>query len=139
MRFSAFTRMIEHAEQELMRAAGMPFSQIMDAHASWLPRRHLTIEYLAPARLDEELALVTYVAHMGETSMTYAVDIRDRARWRLVASAALVVVCVGREDFAKRSLPQSTRDALAPFHCSVDEARRLTQTPSAGVARLQHD
>ena len=139
MRFSAFTRLIEMAEQELLRAAGLPFSKLFDAPRVLMPRRHLSIEYFAPARLDEELALVSYVSHMGETSMTFTLDVRDRARWRLVASASMVVVCVGVEDFAKRPLPQSARDALAPFHCAIEWARRWAPTPAEGVAKLQHD
>ena len=50
MRYSAFTRMLDVAEQELWRAAGMTVTQVMDEFGLWLPRRNLQIDFLAPAR-----------------------------------------------------------------------------------------
>ena len=41
----------------------------------WLPRQHLSIDYFSPARLDDALALVTYVPRVGETSLTFHVDV----------------------------------------------------------------
>ena len=41
MRFSAFTRLIEIAEQELLRAAGLPYAELFDNPRLWMPRRRL--------------------------------------------------------------------------------------------------
>jgi YbgC/YbaW family acyl-CoA thioester hydrolase len=123
MRFSAFPRLIEIAEQELLRAAGLPYATLFDHPSLWMPRRRLEIDYFAPARLDDELALVTYVSRMGETSLTLQVDIRHATRNTLVAAATMVVVCVTVAEFAKRPLPRSARESLAPFVMTVDEAR----------------
>lgn len=123
MRFSAFTRLVEVAEQELMRAASMPYSMIFDAPTVYLPRRQLSLEYFAPVRLDDELALVTFVSQIGDTALTFNVDVRSATSWTLVASAAMVVVCVGVESFAKQRVPEEIRTALAPYTCSVAAAR----------------
>lgn len=123
MRFSAFTRLVEMAEQELLRAAGLPYATLFDNPSIWMPRRRLEIDYFAPARIDDELALVTYVSRMGETSLTLQVDVRHATRHTLVAAATMVVVCVTVEGFAKRPLPRSARESLAPFVMTVDEAR----------------
>lgn len=123
MRFSAFTRLVEIAEQELFRDAGLPYHGAFDAPTIWMPRRHLSIEYFAPARIDEALTLVTYVSRIGDTSMTINVDVRASAGWGLVASAAMVVVCVTVADFAKRAMPIEMREAMAPYACSVEAAR----------------
>lgn len=126
MRFSAFTRLVEVAEQELMREAGMPYASIFDGPAIYLPRRHLSLEYFAPARLDDQLTLVTYVSRVGDSSLTFNVDVRAATRWTLVASAAMVVVCVAVETFAKQRLPDVIRESLAPYTCTVEEARAWT-------------
>ena len=126
-RFSAFTRFVEHAEQEWLRAAGLPYSEIFTAPTIWMPRRHLSIEYFAPARLDEALALVTYVPRVGETSLTFHVDVIGLEGESLKASAAVVVVCVDVEQFAKRPLPQMVRDAVAPFHLDRAQALALSE------------
>ena len=121
MRFSAVTRLVEMAEQELLRTAGLPYSVIFSAPEIWMPRRHLTIEYFSPARIDDELALVTYVSRIGDTSLTINVDVRQATTNRLVATAVMVVVCVTVAAFAKRPLPRMVREALTPFvHTAAD-------------------
>ncbi len=123
MRFSAFTRLVEHGEQEWLRAAGLPFRDMFDAPTMWLPRRQLTIDYLAPARLDDELAMVTYVSRVGDSSFTFHVDVADVAAARWCAQAAVVVVCVDRTTFTTRSLPKELRDAVAPWTLASADAR----------------
>ena len=113
MRYSAFTRLVEVAEQELMRAAGLPYATLFDAPAIYLPRRHLSIEYFAPVHLDDALSLVAFVSHVGDSSLTFTVDIRTTSHWMLVATAAIVVVCVDAESFAKQRLPDTVRNLPA--------------------------
>jgi acyl-CoA thioester hydrolase len=122
MRFSAVTRFIEMAEQELLREAGLPYAFIFDAPEIWMPRRHLAIEYASPARLDDLLTMVIWVSRLGDTSLTLSVDLRQ-PDGRLVATATMVVVCVTVEGFAKRPLPKVVRASLTPFVCSTEEAR----------------
>ena len=122
MRFSAFTRLVELAEQELMREAGLPFNEIFESPEMWLPRRQLTVDYFAPARIDEPLELQAFVSRMGETSMVYQVDTRNE-KGTLIAAASLVVVCVTVENFSKRPLPESFRKKLQPYVISIEDAR----------------
>ena len=128
MRFSAVTRFVELAEQELMRAAGMPYTQLFDAPEIWMPRRHLAIEYRSPARIDDALTLLAYVSRLGTTSVTFNADL-FQPDGRLVAETAMVVVCVTVAAFEKRPLPVEVREALAPFVLAPDRAR-LVAVPS---------
>lgn len=122
MRFSAVPRFVELGEQELFRAAGLPYREIFEAPEVWLPRRHLSIDYLSPARLDDLLSVTVYMTRLGTTSATMQVDLHA-ASGRLVAAAAMTVVCVGVSDFRKQPLPDALVTALTPFVCTVDEAR----------------
>ncbi len=120
MRFSAFTRLVELGEQELMRAAGLPYSMVFDAPEVWMPRRALGFEYFAPARVDDLLELRTFVSRMGETSMTLAqeviiVESVSSPAGTRVATASMTVVCVSVAEFTKRPLPTIVRERLAPF------------------------
>lgn len=125
MRFSAFTRLVELAEQELLREAGLPYAGSFDAPEVWMPRRALSFEYFAPAYIDQLLVLHTYVTRMGDTSLTLAVDVRAAGEAVLIATASMTVVCVTAASFAKRPLPQEMRDALAPWLMTVEQARAL--------------
>lgn len=114
MRYTAFGRLIELAEQELLREAGMPFSEVFTNPEFWLPRRHLEIDYLAPVRIDELLELETYLSSMSESTMIYHVDVRNEAGV-LVAVSKLVVVTVSTSDFAKVPLDSRVRSLLSPY------------------------
>jgi YbgC/YbaW family acyl-CoA thioester hydrolase len=123
MRFSAFTRLVENAEQELWRDAGLPYSQQFVRPETWLPRRSLHIEYTAPATIDAPLACVTYVSRLGETAMTFNVDVMSPDFTQLYASATVVAVCVGAADFRKQPLPPELREYMQPYTMSSEAAR----------------
>lgn len=114
MRFSAVPRFIELAEQELLREAGLPYGQLFDPPAVWMPRRHLSIDYLTPARIDDLLTVAIWVSRLGDSSLTLAVELRLPDD-RVVARSSLVIVCVTVEDFTKRPLPRVVRDKLGPY------------------------
>ena len=114
MRYSAFTRLIEFAEQEMLREAGLPFSQVFDAPDVWLPRRALSIEYFAPARIDDLIEISAFVSRMGDTSLTFTFEMRLPGDVQ-VATATMTVVAVTARTFTKRSLPDEVRDGLARF------------------------
>lgn len=123
MRFSAFTRLVENGEQDLWREAGLAYGNVMQEPDCWMPRRNLNIEYTAPARIDEALLLSTYVSRMGDTSLTFNVDVMSVDRAQLIAAATVVTVCVNASDFNKRSLPAELRAGMTPFALSVGDAR----------------
>lgn len=124
-RFSCFTRFVEHAEQEWLRSAGLPYTEIFSSPDVLLPRRHLSIDYLSPARLDEPLGLITWVAHTGDSSLTFRVEIVSLQDSSPRASATVVVVCVGAKDFSKQSLPAELLERIAPFRMDRDSALQL--------------
>lgn len=125
MRFSAVTRLVENGEQELWREAGFPYAQVMQNPDTWMPRRNLNIEYTAPARIDDPLALVTYVSRLGDSSLTFNVEVMSDDFTKLYASATVVTVCVSSADFRKQSMPAELRDAMAPFTMTPDAVRTM--------------
>lgn len=121
MRYSAFTRLIEFAEQEMLREAGLPFSAVFDAPEVWLPRRALTIEYFAPARIDDLIEIAAFVSRMGDTSLTFTFEMR-RSDGVPVATATMTIVAVTAGTFTKRRLPDIVREALSRFVVTAVQA-----------------
>jgi acyl-CoA thioester hydrolase len=114
MRFSAVTRFVELAEQEFMREIGLPYGDAFQSPMYWLPRRHLAIDYLAPAFIDDALTMLVWVSRIGESSFSLHVDLQH-ADGRTVARATLVIVCVSASHFAKQPVPAELRERLTPF------------------------
>jgi len=123
MRFSAFTRLVENAEQDMCREAGLGYQQIMQNPSVWMPRRNLSIAYTAPARIDDVLQLVTYVSRVGESSVVFNVDVMAADFRQLYAAAEVVTVCVDAHTFTKVALPTETRLAMAPYSITTEAAR----------------
>lgn len=132
MRFSAFTRLVENAEQDLSREAGLGYQETTNNPAIWMPRRKLSIEYHSPARIDDLLGLVTYVSRVGDSSLVFNVDVMTADFRQLYASAEMVTVSVDATTFQKVPLPQETRLAVAPYALSVERARAWVRDNRAG-------
>ncbi|MBV8172654.1 MAG: acyl-CoA thioesterase [Candidatus Eremiobacteraeota bacterium] len=112
--FGAFVRFFEIAEEELFRAAGVPYGVVFDRFDIWLPRVKYACEFRAPARLGETLHVCARVPRIGEKSIAlqFTIDRQDGVR---VADCEIVLVCVDRADWKGKRVPDGLRTALAPF------------------------
>ena len=123
--YGAYIRFYEMAETELFRAMGLPFGKVFERLNIWLPRRVMHTEFHAPAVLDQHLKVVTYFSRIGETSLTLNFDVMDATRSTLHSSAYQVLVCVDKETFVKRRLPDEIVSAARAFLLSVEAARAV--------------
>jgi acyl-CoA thioester hydrolase len=109
MRFSAYTRLLELAEQEFFRDLGFPYDAMFEAPTVWMPRRRLEIDYLGPARIDDELELATWIGRVGERSYTMRVDVGQVRSGQRIAAMSLAVVCVDVQSFRPVPIPEAWR------------------------------
>jgi len=121
--YGAYIRFYEMAETELFRAVGLPFGTVFSRLNIWLPRKVMHTEFHSPALLDEKLKVLTYISKVGTNSLVINFDVMDAEKKTLHASAYQVLVCVGKDDFVKRTLPRELVDAIQPYLMSSEEAR----------------
>lgn len=115
MRYSAYPRLFDTAESELLRACGITVSEAAERLGVWLPRRVMRVEYLAPARYDDPLSVDTRIVALGTTSITLSFAVRGSENGVRHVEGTLVLVCVGRDDLAKRQLPAELIERLGPY------------------------
>lgn len=113
--YGAYVRFVEIAETELFRSIGMPYGKVFDQFDCWLPRVHFSCDFHLPARLDEKLTLNAVVKRIGNTSVTLAFSI-DNAGGGRVADFEVVLVCLDRQTFKSKPLPDELRTALRRYH-----------------------
>lgn len=113
----AFIRMFEVAENEMFRAAGLPYEIMRVQRHVQLPRKAFAVEFHSPAQMDELLEISIGVSHIGTTSLTFRFEVFRAEDAVHRASATLTVVCVEKERITKRALPDFVKDALRPFLC----------------------
>ena len=90
--FARFLVFMETAEHRFREALGFPVGQDSTNGASlgW-PRVSATCEYRRPARLGEELEILTRVVEQGTTSLTFAFTVTREGA--LVAEGRMTSVC----------------------------------------------
>ena len=74
----------------------------------------------APARFDDELELVWWATHLGNTSMTSRIDVKRDGE--LLVEGELSHVFMDLATGAKRRIPDQIRRALAAYVEETDSA-----------------
>ena len=104
---STVIRWAEDAEAELHRQLG-----IVQRTFGATPRVNIEFNYGVPLRFDDEVDVVISVVALGNTSITYQIDVdRDGVS---IAKGKMVAVFTDMESGAKKVWPQDIRQVLSP-------------------------
>ena len=110
---------IDTAIAEYWRDIGLPYPHgYVDRYGNDIFLRKATVEYLGSARYDDVLAVLTRVARLGKTSMTFAFEIHREdpapAAGPLV-TAELVYVNADPATMKAVSLPADVRERVQRY------------------------
>lgn len=113
--YANYLKFFERARTEWLRAAGIGQQQLLDADGTAFVVKSASLDYHAPARLDDELTIRTTVEKMGRASVQFVQE-----AWKgelLLTRASVKVGCVDTATMRPRSLPEDVaakmRDAYA--------------------------
>jgi len=112
--YANYLKFFERARTEWLRSAGISQQQLSQDTGLIFVVRSTALEYHAPARLDDALAVISGVARMGRVSVDFEQQIwRGTANHReLLASGHIKVGCVHRETLRPTPFPEMIRLAL---------------------------
>ncbi|HYM31019.1 MAG TPA: tol-pal system-associated acyl-CoA thioesterase [Candidatus Cybelea sp.] len=108
--YANYLRFIERGRSDLLRLAGFSQQRLMDDHGLALTVRTCRIDYLRPARLDDEIEVHSRLTELKGASVT-ALQSVLRAGTEL-ARAEVRIACIDRAGRPRR-LPEQVRRALA--------------------------
>ena len=112
--YANYLKFFERARTEWLRTLG--FSQEVLAHSQGLifVVRSTAVDYLAPARLDDELKLTVVVEQFRNASMTFVQE-----AWRtrgtehtLLAQGRITIVCVNAASFRPHPIPSDMLERI---------------------------
>lgn len=115
--YANYLKFAERARTEMLRLLGFEQDGLRRASGLAFAVRHCSADYLAPARLDDELLVETWLTTLGAASLELEQRI-GRGGQELVR-LALRLACLG-SDLRPTRLPAALRGALAQL---------LIQTP----------
>jgi len=99
-----YIKFAERARTEMLRVAGFDHRQVLAEHKLILVVRHIEIDFMAPARLDDLLEVRSECTGCGNTSVNLKQSIyRDD---KLLCEVTSVIVAVSPEGKALRLPPQ---------------------------------
>lgn len=108
--YANYLKFIERARTEALLAAGASQTALRERHGIVFVVRDVSISYLAPARLEDDLVVRTRVGRPAGTRVEMAQDVW-RGDTRLVR-AKVMLVCVGA-DWRPARIPPEVLEALA--------------------------
>ncbi len=119
-----YLRMAERARTEALRDLGIPHAELSSQHGLFFVVRRVKLDYVAPARLDDSLSVITVPTAFGSASVELRQSFfREAARegdlpTRPLVVAEVLLACVGRSphdpgSFAPARIPDRWRAALA--------------------------
>jgi acyl-CoA thioester hydrolase len=95
----------DRARTEMLRQHNVHQQQLLSEHTAFAVRR-MTIEYLAPARLDDTLEVQSEITVMRGASLTFAQRILD-THGNLLSCAEVLIACIDPHQMKPRALPKS--------------------------------
>src|SRR5262245_56067252 len=97
----------------MMRAAGIPYSRFEQEQGLLLTVVEAHLDYVAPARYDDELEIRSEVAEVRRVRLRIDTEVRRVATCDVVCRGWVWLACVTRES-RPVALPTGVAEALAP-------------------------
>ena len=118
--YANYLKFFERARTEWLRALGIGQQAMAAELGAVFVVKHASVDYHAPARLDDELKLTLDIEKIGRASVQFI-----QQAWhggRLLASAAVKVGCVDAAGRRPRALPEAAAARMQAARALVQGA-----------------
>jgi acyl-CoA thioester hydrolase len=114
--YANYLRYMERARTEALRACGIALSDLQDHQRRLFVVRSIEVDYLAPARLDDELTVFSNMIAIKRASLFCEQPIM-RGDQRLV-DAKVGLVCINADTGRPVGIPEDVSDAVHAYNDS---------------------
>ncbi len=108
--YANYLKFFERARTEWLRACGIDQRRLADETGALFIVRSTSLDYRAPARLDDMLTITSRPARIGRASVEFAQE-----AWRgntLLVAGQIRIGCVDRTGIRPAAIPPAALDAL---------------------------
>ena len=106
---SQYLNFFERARTEWLRAKGVHQAKIASEDNVLFAIRHMDINFVQAARLDDELDITVYNVDAGGVRMTFNQEMTRCSDRQQVATAKLTAVCLRADNFKPTRMPKWIR------------------------------
>ena len=108
--YARYLAYMERARTEWLRALGFDNSSLARGPGVVFAVRHVDVNYLRPARLDDELTVTARVVETRRASLTFEQQVRLRDA--VLCHGHVKIVCVDNLRFRPRAIPAELVDRI---------------------------
>lgn len=102
---SNYLKFFERARTELLRNVGVSQHTLLEQNIGFVVR-HMDIDFLQGARLDDQLTVKTHVAELKKASLTFCQEIVN-PDGKSLCKAMVKVACIDNKKMRPKPMPQS--------------------------------
>lgn len=110
--YANYLKFMERARTEWLRALGHEQDELIAREDVLFAVRHIEVDYLQPARLNDALKIEVELIEASGTTMTLAQQITKQDEPGVLCRGKVIIVCLKASTFKPRALPPSIRDLL---------------------------
>ena len=111
--YANYLKFFERARTEWLRARSIHQHDLLQSHGVVFVVKRCSIDYHAPARLDDELDLTVMVEKLGRASVQFLQQAwRQNGDSRLLCTAQVKVVCVDGASFRPCPIPENVWQSI---------------------------
>ena len=104
-----YLKFMERTRTEMLRSFGFEQDQLIEKENVIFVVRSLQVDYLKPARFNDQLQVNALISHMGRASLTFAQSIRRESDDSLLCNAEVRVACLDAGKMTPCSIPETIR------------------------------
>jgi len=106
---SRYLNFFERARTEWLRGIGVHQAKMVREDNVLFAIRHMDIDFLQAARLDDELDVTVHTANVAGARVTFSQDMTRCSDGQGVATAKLTAVCLRADSFKPTRMPKWIR------------------------------
>jgi len=106
-----YLKFLERARTEWLRSLGFSQERLKHERAILFAVRKVKIDYLQPARLDDELLVETAVARIGRASLSFS-QLIQRDPDAVLCRAQVNVACLDSDDLRPKAIPDPVLEKI---------------------------
>ncbi len=109
---SNYLKFFERARTELLRSIGVSQQKLFAEHISFVVR-HMDIDFLRGAQLDEQLQVQTWVESIGRATLVFAQQL-VRADNTILCRALVKIACINPTTMKPTAIPNGIKMEIVP-------------------------
>lgn len=109
---SQYLNLFERARTEWLRSRGVVQSELERSDGLVFAIRHMAIDWLAPARLDDLLDISVQAVNAGGVRLDFSQAMHRHEDGLLLAQATVTAVCLDASTFKPKKMPEWIRTEI---------------------------